>query len=76
MKLITRINRIFNTFHRLTIWKKALVLLAVAFIIFTVYRESLPKIEGFEQREVCLKKETKYMTIFIRQYVMFCLQIR
>lgn len=57
MKLITRINRIFNTFHRLTVWKKAMVLLAAAFIIFTVYRESLPKIEGFEQREKFVSKE-------------------
>ena len=57
MQLTTRINRIFNTFHKLTVWKKAIILLAAAFIIFTIYRKSLPNIEGFEQREKFVSKE-------------------
>tara|TARA_B100000530_G_scaffold318924_1_gene251024 strand:+ start:382 stop:1320 length:939 start_codon:yes stop_codon:yes gene_type:complete len=57
MKLITRINRIFNTFDKLTIWKKSIILLAAAFIIFTLYRQSMPCVEGFEQREKFVSKE-------------------
>lgn len=57
MKLTTRLNRIFNTFHRFTIWKKAIIILAAAFVIFSLYHESRPMVEGFEQGEKFVSKE-------------------
>ena len=57
MKLSTGINRLFNKFARLNVWKKVIILLAISFVIFTINNRSNPLVEGFEQNEKFVSKE-------------------
>ena len=57
MKLSTRINRLFNQFSNFNVWKKAIILLAIAFVVFSVYHKSRPVVEGFAQNEKFVSKE-------------------
>ena len=72
MKLSTVINRLFNKFARLNVWKKVIILLAISFVIFTINNRSTRLLKVLNKmKNLFQKKEMMFMMLFMRLFTMF-----